>query len=137
VAAVTFVPEVISEISAVIGGNEYAEAVASVKFTPAQSTQVWKGGTPAAVFTGMTNPTYSCAMKIGQDWNKTSSLVNYLMAHAGEHVAATFKFNSGATITATLILAAPEIGGDVDGWAETTLTHGVDGVPLVTPAPAG
>lgn len=132
--AQTFVPELLTEISAVIDGIEYAEAVASVKFTPSQSTVVWKGGTAAATFTDMTKPSYSCAMKIGQDYSDAASLTNYLLAHAGEHVDCSFRFNSGSTITARLILAAPEIGGDIDAVADTTITHGVEGVPAIAAA---
>lgn len=113
--------------------TEYAAAVASAKFAPAQTTNTWKGGAPGAVFTSMSKPVYSCAMKIGQDYDGAASLTNFLMAHAGEQVNVTFKYNNGATIAAKLILAAPEIGGDIDAVLDTTITHGVVGVPVVTP----
>jgi hypothetical protein len=40
-----------------------------------------------------------------------------------------FTFNSGRTITADLVVVPPEIGGDIDALLDTTLTHGVIGVP--------
>jgi hypothetical protein len=132
-----FEAKTLSGISCVLEGVEYAEAVASVRFTPAQTVNTWKGGTPDAVFSSMTKPVYSCAMKIGQDYDDAASFTNYLMEHAGESVAATFIFNSGSTIAATLLLAAPEIGGDIDAIMDTTITHGVKGVPVITPPPAG
>lgn len=132
-----FEAKTLTSLSCVLDGTEFAEAVASVRFTPAQSTNTWKGGTPAAVFSSITKPVYSCAMKVGQDYDDAASLTNYLMEHAGESVEAVFSFNSGATITATLLLAAPEIGGDIDAVLDTTITHGVSGVPVITPAPAG
>lgn len=135
---ITVAPKIFKKFAVTLGDastDDYAPAVASCKFTPSSSTQTWKGGTPDAVFTDITSPTWVCAMKIAQDWTNATSLVNYLFAHAGERVPATFvPVEGGPTVSATLILAAPEIGGDIDAWGETTVQHGVDGAPALTPA---
>src|SRR4051812_35137743 len=102
----------LSELSVLVGSVEYAKAVASVKFTPATTINTWKGGTPDAVFTKATKPTWTCAMKIGQDFEDAASYTNYLLQHAGETVTHVFTFNSGRTITADLVVVPPEIGGD-------------------------
>jgi hypothetical protein len=127
-----FEVQTLTGISCVIGSVEYAKAVASVKFTPATTINTWKGGTPDAVFTKATKATYSCAMKLGQDYDDAASLANYFMAHAGETVEAAFKFNSGKTITAQLVIVPPEIGGDIDAMLDTTITHGVVGAPVIS-----
>lgn len=130
-----FEPELLTAVSVVIGTTEYAAAVASVRFTPATSINTWKGGTPDAVFTKSTKATYSCAMKVGQDYESSASLVNYFLAHAGETIEdVSFKFNGGRTIQADLVIVPPEIGGDVDAWLDTTITHGVVGAPRILPA---
>lgn len=129
-----FAAKTLTSISCVINETEFAEAVASARFTVAQQVNTWKGGSPDAVFTSMTKPVYSCVMKVGQDYEDAASLTSYLAAHAGEEVEASFRYNSGRVVQATLILAAPEIGGDIDAVMDTTITHGVVGVPVVLPA---
>lgn len=131
-----FEVQTLTGISCVMNGVEYAKAVASVKFTPSTTINTWKGGTPDAVFTKATKPTYTCAMKIGQDYEDAASLANYLMQHAGETVDADFRFNSGKIISAALVIVPPEIGGDIDAMLDTTITHGVVGVPTIAAAPA-
>lgn len=130
-ASIDFEAKTLTAISCTVGGTEYAEAVASARFIPAQTINTWKGGTPDAVFSSSTKPTYTCAMKLGQDYETSGSLANYLMAHAGEAVSFVFRYNGGRTITATLLIAAPEIGGDIDAILDTTITHGVSGVPVL------
>lgn len=133
--AIAVTPSIFKKFVVTIDTDDYAPAVASCKFTPSSSVQTWKGGTPDAVFTDVSSPTYTCTMKLAQDWVTPTSLSNYLHTHAGETVAATFvPVDGGATITATLVLAAPEIGGDIDAWGETTVQHAVQGKPTITQA---
>lgn len=132
-----FEAELLNELSVIIGTTEYADAVASVRFTPSTSINVWKGGLPASTFTKATKATYTCAMKIGQDIDQATSLFNYLLQHAGETIQnVKFRYNSGAVVTATLVIVPPELGGDIDSWLDSTITHGVIGAPVITP-PAG
>jgi len=90
------------------------------------------------VFTDVTSPTWLCDMTLAQDWANAASLVNYLLTNYGTQKTCVFKPNNSGgagaipTFTATLILAAPEIGGDIDAWATTTVQHAVVGVPVKT-----
>jgi hypothetical protein len=126
-------------ISVQIGSDNYEAAISTLKFTPATTIQTWKGGTPAAVYTDVTTPTWTCAMTLAQDYAAATSLANYLLENVGESVTCIFKpsvpgTGTQAIVTATLILAAPEIGGDIDAWMSTAITHAVSGAPAVSVA---
>lgn len=115
--------------------DDFAQAVAECRFIPNTQAATWKGGKPGAVFTDVSSATWTCQMRIGQDWENADSLVNFLFAHAGESLAFDFlPTTGGPTISAVIIIAPPEIGGAIDNWGETTITHGVQGKPTVTPA---
>ena len=134
-STVAVAPSTFKKFQVQIATDDYAPAVASCKFTPNQTTSTWKGGTPDAVFTDVSTPTWTCAMKIAQDWKTPGSLSAYFLAHAGEEVAATFvPVEGGMSVAATLVLAPPEVGGDIDAWGETTVTHACKGAPTFTPA---
>lgn len=126
--------QLLKEISVIIDGTEYADSIASFQFVPSQTVQTWKGGRRDATYTDVTDATWTCNMKLAQDWDTSASLANYLLAHAGERQEATFIPTGGATVTGTLILAVPPIGGDVNAWLEGTISCGVEGAPTVTPA---
>lgn len=134
-ALIDFDPQVLTEITCTIGGQDFSQAVSSCKFSPNQTAQSFKGGVRTVSKMGRAN--YSCAMTVGQDWDTVASLVNYLTLHAGEEQPITYQLNGGATLTADIVLAAPEYGGDVDALLSSTITHGVNGVPTITPPAAG
>lgn len=133
-AEITVNPRVLKSISVLIASTEYADAIASFQFVPAQTVMTWKGGKPDATFTDVTDPTWTCNIKLAQDWDTAGSLANYLIAHAGEQTPVTFIPTGGATVSGTLILAVPPIGGDINAWLEGTISCGVVGAPTITPA---
>lgn len=135
-AAIGVTPRVMKNISVQIGADNFEAAISQLVFKPSSSIQTWKGGTPANVYSDVTNPTWTADMTLAQDWSLAGSLANYLLANVGKTVACTFKPSvptSGLTgvVTANLILAAPEIGGSIDSWLATTITHAVSGAPQV------
>lgn len=123
------------EFEVLMPTDDFAPAIASCAIVPAQDTSTWKGGTPDAVFTDVSSPTWTCAMRIAQDSLNADSLFLYLLEHAGETIEGV-RFTpiaGGRTWELDLTLAAPQIGGDIDAWAEATMTHAVQGRPrLVT-----
>lgn len=127
---------VLKNHSITIAGTDYGPAVSTFRFVKSTSVQTIKGGTPTSVFTDMGAPTYTAEMTIFQDWETSGALVAYLLAHAGETVAVTYKPNAagGPSFTAQIVLDAPDIGGDIDAWLQTSLTHGVVGRPTLVPA---
>lgn len=135
-AEIAVTARVFKEFIVEFGADDHGAATASCKFTPNQSVQTWKGGKPSAVFTDMGAPTWTCEMKLAQDWTGATSLVKFLLSNAGTEQAFEFTpVDGGPSFTATLVIAAPQIGGDIDAWGETTVTHGVQGAPVLVPAP--
>jgi hypothetical protein len=133
VASIGVQPIVFKNMSVLIGTDNFEKAIKTLKFTPSTSIQTWKGGTPASVFTDVTSPTWVCDMGLAQDWSTTGALAQYLLTNQGTTKACTFRPYGGTTgpnISATLILAPPEIGGDIDAWLETTVQHAVSGTPV-------
>lgn len=113
-----------------IGVDNFESAIPSCKFTPTTSTSTWKGGTPADTFTATGSPTWVCDLKFAQDWENEDSLSLYMLNHAGEEKEIEFFPNAiGPSFTADIILVAPEIGGDIDAWGESTVSCGVQGKP--------
>lgn len=134
-AQIGITPVLLKNFEFIVDVDDFAAACPSILFTPSQAISVWKGGTPGAIYTDVSNPTWQCTTKIGQDWETTGSLVNYLFSNQGALKTVKFrplKKASGTSKqwTAQLYLGAPAIGGDIDSWAETTVTHGVLGAPI-------
>lgn len=132
-ASVGVKPSIFKNYKIKIGADNYEAAVSSFKFTPSGGIQTWKGGTPAAVFTDVVNPTWTCDLKVAQDWETTGSLAQYLLANQGKTVAVEFfPLATGPKFAASITLTAPEIGGDIDAWGESTVQCAVQGQPSFT-----
>lgn len=116
---------------------DFADAISSFKLSPQQSIATWKGGRPSAVYSDISAAVWQATISLAQDWDALASFANYLIANAGKSVPVDYR-PKGATgavkVSATLILAAPEVGGDIDAWAATAITCGVVGVPVFTGA---
>jgi len=115
--------------------DSYEKHVSSVEFVPSSSTVVWKGLTPASVFSFGTSATWVCNLSFAQDWETADSLSLYLFENEGEEIDVVFEpVNGGAGFSATLIVAPGSIGGAVDSVAVSTVTLGVKGKPVHIPA---
>jgi len=117
---------------------DYAPACNAATLTPSSSTQTWKGGTPDAVFTDTTSPTWTFDTTIGTDWVDVESFANYLEEHAGETIeGVAFTPRPGApTWTFPVIVPPVPVGGTIDDWATAQLSFAVVGAPVKTPAAA-
>ncbi|GAA4170788.1 hypothetical protein [Gryllotalpicola koreensis] len=117
---------------------DYAPACSSALLNPSSSTQTWKGGTPEAVFTDVTSPTYTFDVTIGQDWVDVESFANYLEEHAGELIEdIAYTPRPGApTWTFDAYVPPVPVGGNIDDWATAQLSFPVVGSPVKTPAGA-
>jgi hypothetical protein len=114
-----------------LDGVEFRDAVQSFQFVPSSSVATVVGGTRSAVFTASSAATWTLQVKFLQDMENADSLLNYLLAHAGEKRFVRFIPNGGKNAFATVILTAPPIGGDIGSWLDATLTMGVKGAPQV------
>lgn len=131
--------EAFVEYEITFGGttDDHARHVASCAFVPSGGSELrWKGGTPDAKVAYRTLSDWTCQMRVAQDYSATG-LAKYLLDNEGEEVQAEFTLiSSGPTWYVTLVLAAPQIGGDVDTYGEATVTHTVVGKPTtVDPTP--
>lgn len=109
-----------------IGADTYETHVSSIKWTPTAETLTWRGGTPDAVHTDRTNPTWATEWAVVQDWETPDSLCNFLLDNDGVQAEVEYKpqHDGDFGITATVTLAAPEIGGPVNAFNESTVTMG-------------
>ncbi|RZU64606.1 hypothetical protein EV379_0909 [Microterricola gilva] len=109
-----------------IGADTYEKHVSNVQWTPTSSTAEWRGGTPDAVFTDTTSPTWTANITLVQDFETEDSLANFLLDHAGEQVEMKYKPDADGTfeISATVTLAPPAIGGAVNAFNESTVAMG-------------
>lgn len=134
VPVIEIAPFVLKDVVFEVAAHEYKKNVSQVEFTPSTSSVTWQGLTPSASFSDQSNPAWTCTIAYAQDWETVDSLSQYLLAHAGEKVAARFVTNTGAgQFAATLILSPGPIGGTVNAVGVGTVTLGVDGAPTFTP----
>lgn len=118
--------EAFTEYTVIVGAgtDDYAEHTASCAFVPNGGTEVrWKGGTPTARRQHRTLSDWTCQMKIAQDFT-TNGLAKFYLDNEGETVPHAFTpVGGGPTFYADLVVAAPQIGGDIDTYGEATITH--------------
>lgn len=120
-----------------IGEDTYERHVSSLSWAPTTPTATWQGGTPDASFTDVGNATWAATVVGAQDFETEDSLANFLLEHAGEQVAVTYKPDVTGTfaITCQLTLAPPAIGGAVGAFPEFTVVMGST-APEATRIPA-
>ena len=112
--------------------DSYEKHVSAVEFVPSASVAVWKGLTPAAVFSFGSNATWACNLSFAQDWATANSLSRYLFENEGEEIVVVFEpVAGGPSVTATLIVTPGSIGGAVDSVAVSTVGLGVKGKPVL------
>jgi hypothetical protein len=117
------------------GTDDYKAHVSTVRFEPETSTIRWRGLSPTARFSAQTAADWTCVLNVAQDWTTTNSLARYLLENEGEEVDVVFRPQAGGpSFAATLLLAAPAIGGDVDTVPASSVTCGVIGKPVYAPA---
>lgn len=135
-AEINVAPKLIKEITITVGTDSFSKHVNNCKYTPSSSKQEWRGGTPDSVFTDQTAATWELALTLIQDWESATSLCNFLLAHAGETAKIVYKPIAGGKVSfeSNVIIVAPEIGGAVGTFNESTVTMGSD-KPVLKRAP--
>lgn len=124
-------PLYLRDMTFTVAADDYAKHVSAVTLTPSTSQVQWKGGTPDAVFTRTTTPTWTCDLGYAQDWESADSLSRYLWEHQGETVSVVFEPEAGGTSWAVDINIVPgAIGGTIDSFGAATVSLGVDGAPV-------
>lgn len=135
-AKIAVAPYISTTFSLKIGSDQYEDACSSAKLTPAFSVATWKGGTPQAVFSRPTSPTWTLDLSIAQDWDSAASLSQYCQDHGGETVPVIFVPNAHALLAKQrfrafyAVVPFVEEGGDIDAFAAAAASWAVLGAPL-------
>lgn len=120
-------------------GNDFGAHVSNVAQVPTTQQITWQGLKPSAALTSSSAPTWVTTMNVVQDWENPNSLSNYLLANQGK--TATLRFypaDDGEFYTQTeATLVAPQIGGAVNAYNESTVSLGCTPPVPHFPNPAG
>jgi hypothetical protein len=121
---VAIAPFTLNNATLTIGGaNEYAGSVSTAKFEPDYQPLLWTGINGAVKAAVPANGPWKCSITLAQDLATATSLQNYLLANAGSSVVAVLTpIVGGKTVTATITLVPPAIGGDVSAIQTASIT---------------
>ena len=127
-AEIEAAPRLVKHIEFTVGTSSYSKHVNSVRYARSSSMQEWRGGTPDAVYSDETSPTYTCEIIGIQDWESDDSLCNFLLDHEGETLTMKYKphHDGAVAFESEVKIVAPEIGGAVGAYNEFTVTMGSD-----------
>lgn len=130
-------PRLVKSVKFTLGDDSFSKHVNSVKFTPTRQMQEWRGGTPDAVFSESTAPTYAVEVTGIQDWETANSLCNFLLEHDGEQADFEYMPQSDGLVSfmSAVTIVGPEIGGPVGSYNEFTVTMGSTKPTLVRGTP--
>lgn len=135
-------PLILKDVELLIGGttpDDFRKHVSEVTFTPSASSTSWTG-LGANTHTDASTATWTCTLKYVQDWDSLKSLSRYLYTEEGKTVPIVFKPRAGTgagaspSFSANIVITPGAIGGQVNSFAETSVTLGVSGKPLLVPA---
>jgi hypothetical protein len=128
-------PLVLKDVTLLIPDADFKKAVSAVVFTPTASSVSWTG-LGSNTYTDMATATWTLDLTYVQDWETVGSLSAYLFANEGQTVSMTFapRSGSGPSFTADVIITPGAIGGQVNSFAETTVSLGCKAKPVLVPA---
>ena len=130
-----FAPYVARHVSFMLDDTEYAAEVSDAQLIPAATVSTWQGLTPPSQYSDVGPATWTAQVVLAQDYDEALSLATFLFDHEGETIPMTFEPQAGGTgFTADVIITPGTIGGAVNAYAEATVTLGVQGKPVKTPA---
>jgi len=113
-----------------VGEDDYTAHVNQIEFAPSQPTSTWTD-VSGKVYNFGGQSGYVLNLAGAQDWETANSLSSFLFAHDGEEATVSVTV-PGGTWEATVILAAPPIGGTVNSVAAFSVTLQVIGKPDFT-----
>jgi hypothetical protein len=133
--AIAVAPFVLKDALFAVALDNYESHTSQVEFVPTTQQLQWQGLTPSASFTDVGSPSWAATIAYAQDWTTPNSFSQYLYDHQGETVDATFTTNDGAGEWAVKLIITPgAVGGTVNAYAVATVTLGISGQPVFTPA---
>lgn len=129
-------PLVMKDVELIIGAgtDDYRKHVAQVEMTPSSSAITWTG-LGRNSHTAANESSWTLVLRYVQDWDTTDSLSRYLYENEGETVPVEFRPRSGVgpSFEAEMVVIPGAIGGQVNSFAETSVTLGLNGRPTLVP----
>lgn len=129
-------PLLLKDVEATIGTDDFRKHLSAVTFTPSAEKKTW-AGMGRNTHTDVSEATWEAGLNYVQDWDSPTSLSRYLYENEGETVEMTFRPRSGSgpSFTAEIVITPGAIGGQVNSFAETSVTLGCNGKPLLVAVP--
>jgi hypothetical protein len=130
-----FNPIILAESTLSIDGDAFEGQINSAVFTPS-SSPVTFSAINGQTYTAQSPATWTLDLGYAQDWAYADALSRYLHEHEGETVPAVFEPVDGQpSVTASIVITPGAIGGAAAAFAESTVSLGVSGKPVVAAAP--
>lgn len=109
-----------------IEGNDFAAHVSQAAFVPSSQQLSWQGGKADATFTSQTPSTWVFNVNVVQDWENAAGLAVYLLRNEGKVATVKMQPNDDGVfmVKAEVTIAAPQIGGAVNAYNESSLSMG-------------
>lgn len=131
-------PLILKDVELLIGdatADDFRKHVSQVEFTPSASSTSWTG-LGANTHTDTSVATWTCTLRYVQDWESTKSLSRFLYDNEGKTVPVKFKPKAGTaagnpTWNAQMVISPGAVGGQVNAYAETSVTLGLNGKPTI------
>lgn len=125
--AIVPVPIVLNDYTCQIAADNYEAGLSKVVMEPTTPVEVFRGGTPGAIFPVAGTPTWKVTIDYAQDHATANSLSQYLQTNAGLIKTMIFKPKKAAvgtapTYTIDVLIVPGPIGGDVDKIARGSVT---------------
>lgn len=134
-------PLILKDVELLIGdgstADDFRKFVSQVEFTPSSSSTSWTG-LGGNTHTDTAVATWTATLRYVQDWESTKSLSRYLYDNEGKTVPVKFKPKAGVgsvtnpTWNAQMVVSPGAVGGQVNAYAETSVTLGLNGRPTIT-----
>ena len=115
-----------------IGTDTYEKHASDINWTRNSSQQSWQGLTDDVVTDSLVD-SHTCNIGVGHDYDNPDSLYNFLHAMEGLTASVTWKPSPSSTftVTATITIVAPTIGGPRGFHSSTVACPSTK--PVVTP----
>lgn len=121
----------LAEATLSIDGDAFEGQISAATFTPTSSAITWTA-INGQTYTAQSPATWVLDLTFAQDWAFADALSRYLHENEGETVAAIFEpVDGGPAVTANIVITPGAIGGTAAAVAESTVSLGVSGKPVV------
>lgn len=117
--------------------RRFERHVSNMEFAPTSAQETWQGGTPDAQVSATAEPTWQANITCIQAFDQPDSLARLLLEHYGEQATVDYYPHSDTSwgLRTTLTLPAPNVGGAVNKFNESTVQAQCTKPSIITTAP--